>query len=101
MDTIAETNATPTANYPSLVRRFQSMFIDTLLIIIAMVLISATLSNITNTPDWIRIALFVFLFGCYEPFFMAFTKGTMGNRLMGIQIKQAKDESKKPSLVQT
>jgi len=87
--------------YPSLVKRVQSIFIDTVLIIIAMVVISAVLSNIQNTHDWIRVALFVFLFFVYEPVFVAFTQGTIGNRLMGIQVKQVADENKRPTLLQS
>jgi len=87
-------------HYPSLVRRVQPIFIDTMLIIIVMLSASVILNNIQNTPDWIRIALFVFLFFIYEPVFMAFTAGTIGNRLMGIQVKQAASEAKRPTLLQ-
>jgi len=100
MEAIIENAGIIEANYPSLVRRVQSIFIDTVLIILAMVIISAVLSNVQNTPDWVRIALFVFLFFAYEPVFMAFTAGTIGNRFMGIQVKQVADETKRPTLFQ-
>jgi uncharacterized RDD family membrane protein YckC len=100
MEATIENSTVVEASYPSLVRRVQSIFIDTLLVIIAMVVISAILSQVQNTPDWIRIALFVFLFFAYEPILMAFTPGTIGNRLMGIQVKQAADETQRPTLWQ-
>jgi uncharacterized RDD family membrane protein YckC len=100
MNTIAEANLSIADNYPSLVRRFQSLFIDTLFIILAMVIISAILNYIPDTPDWIRITLFIFLFGCYEPVFIAFTKGTIGNKLMRIQVKQFNKERKRPNILQ-
>jgi uncharacterized RDD family membrane protein YckC len=100
MEAIVENVDITDVNYPSLVRRVQSIFIDTILIIIAMVVISAILSNVQNTPDWVRIALFVFLFFAYEPVLMAFTTGTIGNRLMQIQVLQVADETKRPTLLQ-
>jgi uncharacterized RDD family membrane protein YckC len=100
MNPVIEIASASPVSYPSLVRRFQSMFIDTLVIIISMVGISALLNNFQNTPNWVRVVLFVFLFGCYEPVFMAFTKGTIGNRLIGIQVKQFTHQDKKLSLLQ-
>ena len=101
MEATIENGAVIEANYPSLVRRVQSIFIDTMVIIIVMLSASTILSNIQSTPDWIRIALFVFLFFIYEPVFMAFSAGTIGNRLMGIQVKQIADEHKGPTLLQS
>jgi len=101
MNAIAENIAENEVIYPSLVKRVQSVFIDTLLIIIAMVIISAVLSNISATPDWVRIALFVFLFGVYEPVFIAYTKGTIGNRLMGLQVRQFTNDSKRLNILQS
>jgi uncharacterized RDD family membrane protein YckC len=72
--------------YPSMVRRFQGMFIDTLVIIIAMCLISAITNHWPTMPDWLRMGLFISLFAAYEPFFTAFSKGTVGNRLVGLRV---------------
>lgn len=41
-------------NYPRLVRRIQFIFIDTLIILISMFLISYILSNFKQTPNWFR-----------------------------------------------
>lgn len=101
MDAIAQTFTENEVIYPSLVKRVQSIFIDTLLIITAMVIISAVLNNINGTPDWVRVALFVFLFGVYEPTFIAFSNGTIGNRLMGLQVKQFTAEGKRLNIVQS
>ena len=101
MNAIAENFAEDEVLYPSLVKRVQSIFIDTMLIIIAMVIISAVLNNINGTPDWVRVALFVFLFGVYEPTFIAFTNGTIGNRLMGLQVKQFNVEGKRLNIIQS
>ena len=100
MEATIDDVAVSEVNFPSLLRRVQSIFIDTLLIIVAMLIIAAILSQFQNTPDWVRMVLFISLFFAYEPVLMAFTPGTVGNRLMGIQVKQVADETRRPTLWQ-
>lgn len=53
--------------YPTLLKRIQSIFIDSMIILISMLILTALLSNIEGTPDWVRGALFLGLFGVHEP----------------------------------
>jgi uncharacterized RDD family membrane protein YckC len=71
--------------YPTLVRRVQSIFLDTAVILTSMFLISGILSNFEQTPDWLRGALFFGLWGVYEPLGMTLG-GTIGNRIMRLRV---------------
>src|SRR5687767_8370001 len=81
-------------HYPSLVRRIQSIFIDTLVIILSMVVFAGILSNFNETPDWVRGVLLIGLFCVYEPLLMSLG-GTVGNRIMNIQVRNHIDEKGK------
>lgn len=62
-----------TIEYPSLTRRFQSLFIDQVFIVLCMVIISQILANTdTESTGGLRGFLFFALFFVYEPFCIAF-----------------------------
>jgi uncharacterized RDD family membrane protein YckC len=77
--------------YPQLTDRIQSTFIDTLLIVVLMFVISSILSKFDNVPDWVRIILFIGLF-VYEPIFITFGC-TLGNYLKKIRVRQNSDST--------
>jgi uncharacterized RDD family membrane protein YckC len=73
--------------YPSLSERVQSIFIDSIIIILLMFLFASILERFENPPDWIRIALFFGIWGVYEPLCM--TLGcTAGNYLKKIRVRK-------------
>ena len=72
--------------YPSLIKRVQSIFIDGVFIIMMMMVFSQVLNFAENTPGWVRGILFVGLWGIYEPFCMSFGC-TLGNYLMKIRVR--------------
>jgi len=86
--------------YLSLLKRVQSILIDNILIISAMFIIAGILSNYENVPDWVRITSFIMLVGVYEPLLMS-TGGTIGNRLMKLQVRQYADETKRINIFQS
>ena len=57
--------------YPYLIDRIQSVFIDLLLIISIMFLVSYLLEKFDQVPDWVRISLFVGIWIIYEPLFVS------------------------------
>ncbi|MEO8150660.1 MAG: RDD family protein [Bacteroidia bacterium] len=65
-----------------------------------MFILSALLNNFESAPDWLRGALFIGLFGVYEPLCMTLG-GTIGNRIRKIQVRQHKDESKRINIFQS
>lgn len=75
-----------TEEYPLLVDRVQSMFIDVVFIIIMMFVITAVLDRFGDPPDWVRIVLFFGLWAIYEP--LCITLGcTIGQYIKGLRVK--------------
>ncbi|HWN88507.1 MAG TPA: RDD family protein [Chitinophagaceae bacterium] len=90
-------------NYPSLAKRIQSIFIDSLLIIVLMFLSGWILDKMNpeqnEGDEWIRIVLFIALWGVYEP--LSMTLGcTLGNYLMKIRVRKHNNAGKKMNLLQ-
>jgi len=90
-------------NYPSLAKRIQSIFIDSLLIIVLMFLSAWILDKMNpkqnEGDEWIRIVLFIALWGVYEP--LSMTLGcTLGNYLMKIRVRKHNNAGKKMNLLQ-
>lgn len=99
MNTTTET-ITEEVYYPSMLRRMQGIFIDTLVVIAAMCVIASLMKYWPSAPDWVRIALFVSLFTVYEPVFIAFTPGTLGNLIMGLRVRCFNNPHKKLNIGQ-
>jgi uncharacterized RDD family membrane protein YckC len=85
--------------YPSLVTRLQSTFIDTILIIILMFVFSIVLESFRAVPDWIRISLFALLFVAYEPLCTTLCF-TLGNFIMGIRVRKDENTTKRINIFQ-
>jgi uncharacterized RDD family membrane protein YckC len=86
-------------NYPLLMDRFQSTFIDTILIIILMFAFASVLDKFPNVPDWVRIVMFVGLFIVYEPLCMTIG-ATLGNYVKGIRVRKNSDSTKRINFFQ-
>jgi len=85
--------------YPELRDRIQSTFIDLILIVILMWVFATILERFQNTPEWVRILLFVGLFLIYEP--LGTTLGcTLGNYLKGIRVRKDTDSTKRINFLQ-
>ena len=90
-------------NYPSLSKRFQSIFIDLLFMIALMFLAGWILDKIDPADEGqdglIRAILFVSIWGVYEP--VAMTLGcTVGNLLTKIRVRQFGSIEKKINIFQ-
>ncbi len=84
--------------YPLLGDRVQSTFIDTILIIVFMFIISGILDKFENVPDWVRICLFIAIFLVYDP--LCTSLGfTLGNYVKGLRVRQFSNPSKKINIV--
>jgi len=89
--------------YPSLSKRVQSLFIDALLMIVMMFFAGWILDKMNpeqeEGDEWIRAALFIGIWGVYEP--LAMTIGcTLGNYLMKIRVRKHSNTNKKINLIQ-
>ena len=89
--------------YPSLSKRVQSLFIDALLMIVLMMLSGWVLDKINPAQEegdeWIRAALFIGIWGVYEPLAMTFGC-TLGNFFMKIRVRKHSNTHKKINIVQ-
>jgi uncharacterized RDD family membrane protein YckC len=72
---------------PSLLARYQSSFIDLLLLLTAMVILSMALDSLGNVPGWVRGAL-VGAMLLYEPVMTAYAC-TLGQKVMRIRVRDA------------
>lgn len=85
--------------YPQLIDRIQSTFIDLILVVILAFVCSSILENYDNVPGWLRITLFVILFIAYEPLCTTFGF-TLGNYMKDIRVRQNDDEASRINFVQ-
>ena len=93
--------STPTSalEYTLLGDRVQSTFIDTILIVILMFILASVLDRYDDVPTWIRIVLFIGLWGMYEP--LCTTLGaTLGNYIKGIRVRKVGSNSKRVNFLQ-
>jgi uncharacterized RDD family membrane protein YckC len=96
----ATTTAAPqmVVQYPTLVKRVQSMFVDGIFILLLMFGISAIIDKAGDAPDWLRAVLFIGLWFVYEPVCIAFGC-TLGQYLMGLRVREAANEKKRINIV--
>ncbi|WP_257667325.1 RDD family protein [Parapedobacter tibetensis] len=80
--------------YPSLVDRIKSTFIDTVVIIVAMFICSHALDGLPDAAGWMRAVCFVAVFLLYDPLCTAFGC-TVGNYFMKIRVRQNEDHNKR------
>jgi len=80
--------------YAILLSRIKAAFIDSIIIIGFMFLISEILSLIEAVPNFERIFLFVFIFLLYDPIFTSIYGGTIGHSKAGITVRNENNPEK-------
>ena len=81
-------------DYPKLIHRIKAAFVDFIILLILLVVISIIFSSYESVSDNIRIVAFVFVFGLYDPIFTSAFGGTLGHMLVGIRVKRESNESR-------
>ena len=98
MEEISTDNPQQT-EYPLLVDRIQSSFIDLVLIVIMMFVFASILDKYEHVADWVRIVLFLGLWAAYEP--VCTSLGcTVGNYIKGIRVRQHDGVTKRINIFQ-
>jgi uncharacterized RDD family membrane protein YckC len=92
-------STTSSVEYPSLSDRFQSTFIDMLFIVAMMFLSSSILERYQDVPDWVRLVLFVGLWGIYEPLCTSLG-ATIGNSMKNIRVRRINNITKRVNFFQ-
>ena len=86
-------------NFPPLIKRFQSLFIDQAFIILCMIVFSRLLANTdAESTGGLRGFLLFGLFFLYEPFCMSFGC-SIGNYISGIRVRKFGDEEKRINIL--
>lgn len=81
-------------NYADVSLRVKAIVVDTIVLVIFMVLTTFILSKFENVHDGIRIFAFIFIFLLYDPIFTSLFGGTIGHMMIGLKVKQEKNETK-------
>ncbi len=81
--------------YGSLGQRVKAIFVDSLVIAVFGVLTSMLLREFSDIPDYYRAVPFVFIFLIYDPLFVSLFGGTLGHLVMGLRVREAKEQTKK------
>lgn len=100
MNSVLESDLSFTNEYPSLIRRIKSIAIDAGIIIASMLVLSGLIGVSEESPTWIKIVSTIVLFGAYEPIMISLG-GTIGNRIMKLQVRRVDDESKNINIIQS
>lgn len=74
--------------YPSLLKRIQSVAIDTVLIFFVAYLIFSLLDSYSFAALNLKAVFFILIFVLYEPLMVTFTGGTLGHKVMEITVRQ-------------
>lgn len=85
--------------YTNLLERVKALFIDSLVLVFSMVIFTQIFSAFENVPDFVRISAAVLIFVLYSPLCVSFWGGTLGHHLVGIRVKNEKDESENITLL--
>jgi uncharacterized RDD family membrane protein YckC len=83
--------------YPALIDRVQSIFIDFLFIFLMMFFFSWLLDKFTDVPDWTRIVLFFGLWAIYEPLCVVLGC-TIGQYIKGLRVKAHSDPNRRVNI---
>lgn len=88
-------------NFPPLIKRFQSIIIDQIFILLCLIVLNQLLSGTNEeTTGTLRVLLFFGLLFLYEPFCMAFAC-TIGNYVIGIRVRKFGEEEKRMNIFQS
>jgi uncharacterized RDD family membrane protein YckC len=99
METVVTDKMTTGFEYPSLSDRAQSIFIDSIFIVVLMFIAGSILEKYEDAPTWIRIVLFFGLWAVYEP--VCTSLGfTLGNYAKGIRVRKISNPQKKINIIQ-
>lgn len=87
---------TRTMQYPSLVKRVQSSFVDSIIAFTLVGVLVATGNNINDASVPLKVAA-IFAGASYEPLMLSFSR-TIGQRITGLRTENY-DNGKKPGLI--
>ncbi|WP_339607368.1 RDD family protein [uncultured Roseivirga sp.] len=84
--------------YPKTSFRIKAAIVDAILILTVMIITAFAIDSIGGVPDWVRIMIMALLFIAYEPMMVATNGGTIGHRILGVEVRKSSDSTQRLSL---
>ncbi len=85
--------------FPSLSKRIQALFIDSLIIFIIFLGFSYLFDFLKDENEYLRIFIFIFMLFLYEPILIYFFKGTIGQQILNLKVTNYDNPNKKLRLL--
>lgn len=81
--------------YPRTIFRIKAALIDVVLILVLFITLSYAFDSLGQVADWIKVLVYVLVFYFYEPYWVGFYGGTLGHKIMGIEVRMMNDPNKR------
>lgn len=85
----------PEIMYPALLDRVKAIMIDTLVILALSVVAANTFDRLEEVSSMTKAISFFVIFWLYDPLMTSLTKGTIGHKMIGLQVVRADKMDKK------
>jgi len=76
----------PRIDYPGLLDRAKALMVDSIVILGLFFLVANTFAQLESVSPAIKAISFLVIFGLYDPLLVSFNKGTLGHKIMGLEI---------------
>lgn len=85
--------------YPSLKERVQAVFFDGMIILFIAFISFGALDSLGFADSAIKAPLFILLFVLYDPLMIAFAGGTIGHKMINLEVRQSMDHEKRINII--
>jgi uncharacterized RDD family membrane protein YckC len=80
--------------YPQVLIRVKASFVDVVVLLVLMIIISSIFQNIGSVNDYARIIAFIFVFFLYDPLLISILGGTIGHLVCGLRVRKESNEER-------
>jgi uncharacterized RDD family membrane protein YckC len=80
--------------YPQVLIRVKASFVDVVVLLVLMIIISSIFQNIGAVNDYARIIAFIFVFFLYDPLLISILGGTIGHLVCGLRVRKESNEER-------
>ena len=85
--------------YPPTGTRVKAGILDFLLIVSIWTLTAYVIDSVGGAPGWLRGAVFVIMVYLYDPLSVGFWGGTLGHRLLGVEVRKFSNPKERINLL--
>jgi uncharacterized RDD family membrane protein YckC len=80
--------------YPQVLIRVKASFVDVVVLLVLMIIISSIFQNIGAVNDYARIIAFIFVFFLYDPLLISILGETIGHLVCGLRVRKESNEER-------